>query len=265
MTRDVPKEDREGKLPEDLAGQFPAPQKDEAKPAKPDGDQTKVDAADSTADVAPEPVSDVTPDFPADDSVGEEPLPDDTASPPLEPTDPESLADIAADESNSAGVEPVGEPAPATPDPGWSNFVPAPGYADPQTGRPRFLTGRIDQAGLELSDFVLGRRPVFEPELAQPGTDWPPPPPPFVNWGGGDRPPPSFPQANFAAGATAPVFVDVRVGLSPEAIEQISKGAIRKAAEFSRGETMVVARKLHELINELKDLEQQRRIAWGRY
>ncbi|MEX0678665.1 MAG: hypothetical protein WD063_16415 [Pirellulales bacterium] len=47
-------------------------------------------------------------------------------------------------------------------------------------------------------------------------------------------------------------------------MEQVSKGSIREAAEFSRREVLVVGRKLFELNEEVKAREQQRRVLWGR-
>ena len=47
-------------------------------------------------------------------------------------------------------------------------------------------------------------------------------------------------------------------------MEQASKGSIHKAAEFSRGEVLVVGRKLFELNEEVNAREQQRRVLWGR-
>jgi hypothetical protein len=144
----------------------------------------------------------------------------------------------------------------------WDQMELEPAFRDPQTGKPRMLSGRINQSGLELSDMVLGRRPVFEYEHRDPQADAGP----QATGPGrsvGDDYPRHFPaQAPAAAGAV--VSIEVRVALTPDAIEQISKGSLLKAAEFSRGETMVVARKLYELVNQLKDLEQQRRVIWGR-
>ncbi|MEX0676368.1 MAG: hypothetical protein WD063_04795, partial [Pirellulales bacterium] len=88
-----------------------------------------------------------------------------TGSPSLPQPDiqlSESVASFSAaqDTPSTAGPASDESPAPSTQS-NWSNFVPAPGYADPETGRPRFLTGRVDQAGFELRELVYGRRPIF--------------------------------------------------------------------------------------------------------
>jgi hypothetical protein len=263
MTRELPKEKREDELAADHVGQSPAKDvTDSVEPA--DGRQTQDAAADANANVVSEIASDVAPEFPAAEPVGNKGLPDEPTVAPTDPSPSESLGALAAAQDTSTEAPPPSNPAPAkSGGTDWSSFVPAPGYADPKTGKLRWLTGRVDQAGLELSDFVHGRRPVFEPELAEPRADSTPQPPPFAQFARDEGSPPFFPpQPNRAAAATAPVFVDVKVSLSPEDIERVTKGAIRKAAEFSRGEIMVVARKLHELFNDLKDQEVQRRAAW---
>jgi hypothetical protein len=144
----------------------------------------------------------------------------------------------------------------------WDQMELEPAFRDPVTGKPRMLTGRINQSGLDLSDMVLGRRPVFEYEHRDPQADAGPQAAASARPAGDDYPRHFPPQAPPAAGAV--VSIEVRVMLTPDAIEQISKGSLLKAAEFSRGETTVVARKLYELVNQLKDLEQQRRVLWGR-
>ena len=49
-----------------------------------------------------------------------------------------------------------------------------------------------------------------------------------------------------------------------EAIERICRDAIRRAAQFSREETLIVARKLYELIQEFRTLEMERRTVCDR-
>jgi hypothetical protein len=262
MRRELPEDERDDELTEELAAQSPTPEKDETHSAE--GEPTQVNAADSMPDVPREPAPDVELEMSAADFAREELPREDTAASPADTSPAEPSADVAAGQGDSIGAELPSSPAPAASgESGWSNFVPAPGYADPKTGKPRFLTGTVDQAGFELSEFVYGRRPVFEPEFAEPG-DNRPPQPPFDLPPRDDGSPPRSGQQHPAGPASAPVFVDVRVGMSPEAIEQVSNGSIRKAAGFSRGETMVVARKLHELIQEITIREQQRRVVWGR-
>ena len=60
--------------------------------------------------------------------------------------------------------------------------------------------------------------------------------------------------------AAPTISVDVRVSFTPEAIGDVSNGTLLKAAEFSRRETLVVARKLYELDQEIDARETQRRI-----
>ncbi|MEX0679540.1 MAG: hypothetical protein WD063_20875 [Pirellulales bacterium] len=192
-----------------------------------------------------------------------------TGSPTLPPADAqaaESLADLSAGQDASIPAEAQSDvsPAPST-QTDWSNFVPAPGYADPETGRPRFLTGRVDQAGFELRELVYGRRPIFDAETIEPGAGQPPQPPSLLSPpSSNDAAPPFFPRDNAGGGASPTVSVDVLVSLTGEAMEQVSKGSVHKAAEFSRGEVLVVGRKLFELNEEVKAREQQRRVLWGR-
>jgi hypothetical protein len=245
MERELPEDEREDELTREAAQPESALEAASGEPIVQDSGNIREDAAEAPGEVVSGIVSDATPDFPAK-------LPD-------EPIAPDSLASLVG-ESAPAETEPPDDPPPAKPSgTDWSNFVPAPGYADPKTGKPRFLTGRVNQAGLDLSDFVYGRRPVFEPEVAQPGEESPPQPPWFARSQGEGGPPSLYAQRE-AAGASAPVFVEVRVSMSPEEIQRVSKESIRKAAEFSRGETMIVARKLLDLTNEVKMREIQRRI-----
>lgn len=184
------------------------------------------------------------------------PVADETAPPVL---NDDSLA--APQAAPSSDAEPT-QPAPATGS-DWSNFEPAPGYVDRETGRPVFREGTIDQAGMELMLLVEGQRPVFKPEKTAPGdAQGPPPPPDFL---AGSFPESGQPPRRSDRGPAPSVSVDIRVTLSDEEMERVSKDSIRRAAEFSRAELMIVARKLYELDNELYAKEHQRQILARQY
>jgi hypothetical protein len=261
MERELAKDGRDDELRPDV--EMFAAENAEAGPIEPGSTALQDDAAESIADALPEMAAEATPAFPADEPP-DSALPSDASSAAAVVGDSEALADLSSiNEGAPADGTPQINAAPAkTGGTDWSNFVPAPGYADPKTGKPRFLTGRVNQAGLDLSDFVYGLRPVFEPEVTEQGEGTAPQAPWFARSQSEGSPPPPFQQQQRSpATATAPVFVNVSVSLTPGELQRISKDAMRKGAEFSRGETMIVARKLLDLTNEVKMRESQRRIA----
>jgi hypothetical protein len=122
--------------------------------------------------------------------------------------------------------------------------------------------GRVDQAGWELIQLVSGLKPPFEPQSKITN---PPPlePPAFLarleQSGAG----PHFAQNN--SGAPPQIIVELRVSLTADALEQVTNEPLRKAAGHSRGETLIVARKLDDLIREIRVRELQRRVLWERF
>jgi hypothetical protein len=123
--------------------------------------------------------------------------------------------------------------------------------------------GRVDQAGFELMQLVYGFKPPFEPDAKI--KDVPPLEPPafLARLEQGDSGSPYFGAGR--SGAAAQVVVELRVSFTPEALEQMSNDPLRRAAAHSRGETLIVARKLEDLVTETRRRESQRRALWNRF
>jgi hypothetical protein len=172
-------------------------------------------------------------------------------------------ADVPLGNSPNAAEMPVDEPAlsPSSPSPvppsasspaqiDGATVAPAPGYAQGVTNNLGWAGGRVDPAYCELLKLNHGLRPVFEPEPNEANVGQPPQPPILVRQNDG--------------GSSSSILIDVRVSLTHEERERIAKGSIRNAAQFSRAETLIVARKLEEHIVEFRTLEAERRAVWGR-
>ncbi len=207
----------------------------------------------------------MTPDVASAEPLGDATVPEGPTLPPSDAVTTESVVDPAGAPDPSTSGEAQSQPRKVATKTDWSNVVPAPGYADPKTGKPVFRIGNIDQAGMEVMLLAHGMRPLFEPEAVKSGVD-DTTPPPFLAAPPHDEGVPPFVPGNKLEGAASPlVSVDVRVTLGDGELKRVSNGAIRRAAEFSRTELLVVAQRLHELDNEIRARETQRRILARRY
>jgi hypothetical protein len=184
------------------------------------------------------------------------------SSGPVEDVRGVAAADGAAETQDSSAPQADLEPAESVPDAAdtpparstqqdLSGFVEIPG------------PGRVDEAGWELIQLVYGLKPPFEPDAKV--TDAPPlEPPAFVARLQQGNSGPLHISEN-GRGAAAQVVVELRVSFTPEGLEQLSNDPLRKAAAHSRGETLIVARKVEDLITETRRRESQRRALWDRF
>ena len=269
--RDLGENDRDDEIVDDTTEPIPPPVEGETRLptlGATSGDEDFAAQNDVGPDVGPE----LTPDVASAEPLGDATVPEGPTLPPSDAETTESVVDPAGAPDPSTSGEAQSQPRRVATKTDWSNFVPAPGYADPKTGKPVFRIGNIDQAGMEVMLLAHGRRPIFEPQSDASGAEetTPPPflaaPPPFLAAPPHDEGVPPFVPGNKLEGAASPlVSVDVRVTLGDGELKRVSNGAIRKAAEFSRTELLVVAQRLHELDNEIRARETQRRILARRY
>jgi hypothetical protein len=256
MTRDSREDERD----DELAGEALEPTPPEGESFPPTAGETSDDDEsagedDLAQDLAPE----ATGDIPATE------LGDEAGATPLDVAAPTSAADSAVEADSTAAAESESEGPKAATESDWSNWVPAPGYADPETGQPVFRWGKIDQAGCDLMLLAHGLRPLFEPESDETAADQAAPPPFLASPPqGGHATPPGLPMQHDSSPSPL-VSVDVRVALTDGELTRISNGSIRRAAEYARAELMVVARKLQELCEEIRARETQRRILARQY
>lgn len=135
----------------------------------------------------------------------------------------------------------------------WSKMTPAPGYADPITGKIRWMPMDYNPLDGAVRDLAEGRRQDSQGETA-PGIFEPPP---VSN---------AEPRqgCGFVSGNQDSIDVNVQVDLAEESLGRISTIAVSQSSHEAHESVRVLAQRLSEFIDEQWRLENARRLAWGR-